>query len=526
MIEQRQSSRADDVQPTSHLVAAKHGIIAGFAMVLFTVGARLTWDALTITELAADWFTSVLPPEVIDFLLVTLSFSAKPLMFVGLLAAQVVTGGAAGVGYGAIARRWRVNRYVEWTRAFWFSLGLWLVSMAVLVPLFGGGFFGTSVRGGVTGFVLSSLAAFGVYGVALGTLFVRGEVDAASAPTHPARRSFLRQLGAWTLFSAIFVYGGKLLIDIGRSQMKGSGAFRTPGQLSAEITPNGKFYVISKNLIDPAVDSNEWTLEVAGLVDKPFTLTYDELRAMPSVDQIVTLECISNEVGGDLISNAEWRGVPLSDILERAGVGPDVVDISFAASDGYSESISLDRAREGRVLVAYLMNGVPLPPKHGYPARLIIPGFFGLKSVKWLTRIEPVDKNIRGFWQQRGWTDQPEVKTMSRIDTPASGTVHAPQGVAMGGVAFAGDRGVSAVELSYDEGQTWRDVDEISEPLSPYAWVIWKSELSYAGERRISPLVRATDGTGAVQTALRSPTLPDGATGRHRIEVEFGGQAG
>ena len=161
---------------------------------------------------------------------------------------------------------------------------------------------------------------------------------------------------------------------------------------------------------------------------------------MPPVEEYVTLECISNLVGGDLISNAKWRGVPLRMFLERARLKPSVVDISFYAQDGYSESIPLEMAMRDEVIVAYEMNGEPLPSKHGFPARLIVPGYFGLKHVKWLTKIEPVVHDFRGYWQQRGWTDVPWVKTFSRIDVPSHMSVIEGGMLSLGGVAFAGDR--------------------------------------------------------------------------------------
>ena len=497
------------------------GLIAGLAMVVFTVAARLVSNALTITELAADWFTEYLPPAIIDYLLETLTFSTKPLMFAGLLVAQVLVGGVAGAVYGNIAYRWPVGVSLEWARASGYALLGWLLSMVIMVPVFGGGFFGSSVPGGVTGFVVASLGAYAVYGLSLGYLVTRSEYPRVPSLADRSRRSFLRYVGVWALVAAAVFYGLRFLLSEVDRQMSPSGTFRTPGVLSTEITPNDEFYLVSKNILDPEVDVDQWSLEVTGLVEEPMTLTYDQLRAMPSVEKFVTLECISNWVGGDLISNAMWRGVPLKQILEEARLKPGVVDVSFAAWDGYSESLSLTKALGDEVLVVYEMNGEPLPSSHGFPARLIIPGFFGLKSVKWLTKIEPVDHDFEGYWQRRGWTDNPVVKTMSRFDAPRSGSRHPVAPVSLGGVAFAGDRGIAKVEVSSDYGDTWVEVEETSEPLSPYTWVIWKTRYSPPKAGRISLRVRATDGQGAVQTRTRTDSLPYGATGQHEIPLTF-----
>ena len=502
------------------------GLVAGMAMVIFTVAVRLVWDALTMTELAAEWFTSVLPTAVFDLLLDRLSFSAKPLMFAGLLVAQVMVGGAIGAGYGRLVDGASSTATREWARALGLALALWMVSLMTLVPAFGGGFLALSARGGVLPFLVASLGAYAVYGLSLGyllALFTHSTVDAVP---QPARRRFLRQMLGWALFSVAAIYGVRFLLERAGARMSASGAFRTAGVLSTEVTPNDEFYVVSANIIDPIVNVENWTLEVAGLVEEPITLTYDGLRAMPAVEQYVTLECISNEVGGDLVSNALWKGVRLSDILEIAVVGPGAQDVSFEAWDGYDESVSLSKAMSGEVMVAYEMNGQPLPNNHGFPARLIIPGFFGLKSVKWLTRIAPVDHDFQGYWQRRGWTDVPIVKTMSRFDTPASGTLHPLSPISLGGVAFASDRGISKVEISTDDGEIWTEVETTSKPLSRFTWVIWESTVIPAAYGRISLLVRATDGEGIVQTAERVNTLPDGATGQHQLRLTLSSEVG
>src|SRR5262249_24769624 len=162
-------------------------------------------------------------------------------------------------------------------------------------------------------------------------------------------------------------------------------------------TPTADFYEVSKNAFDPEVDAKRWTLEVGGLVENPLLLSYDDITGLPSVEQYATLACISNEVGGDLIGNALWKGVRLRDILQRAAVKPAVVDILLRAADGYTDSIPLDRATAEGTLLVYEMNGAPLTPVHGFPLRLLVPGIYGMKNVKWIRRIEADDFDFKGY---------------------------------------------------------------------------------------------------------------------------------
>ena len=215
-------------------------------------------------------------------------------------------------------------------------------------------------------------------------------------------------------------------------------------------------------------------------------------------EEFVTLECISNRVGGDLISNARWRGVPLKNLLNRARLKPGVVDIASFASEGYSESIPIEKALEPQVLVAYMMNGEPLPLNHGFPARLIIPGLFGEKHTKWLTTLEAVGYDFKGFWQQKGWSDDAEIKTTSQIRVPGNRARVSNGEVLLGGIAFSGVKGISKVEISPDDGNTWFLADS-REPLSPYTWVLWTTEWAPTNTGTFELLVRATDGNGLQQ---------------------------
>jgi DMSO/TMAO reductase YedYZ molybdopterin-dependent catalytic subunit len=287
--------------------------------------------------------------------------------------------------------------------------------------------------------------------------------------------------------------------------------------LSPEVTPLDDFYVVDESLIDPDIDPATWHLAVGGLVERPLAITYGQLKAFPVVERYQTLQCVSNEVGGDLISTARWAGVPLRLILERAGVRPGAVEVVFRASGGYSDSLPLDHAMDDSTLIAIGMNGHVLPRAHGFPARLLSVGTYGMKNPKWLTSIEVVDRPYQGYWETRGWAKPGRVKTFSRIDTPRDGGGVGGEAV-LAGVAFAGDRGVRRVDVSTNGGRTWSPAD-LRDPLSSYTWRLWRHVLPSDATGTFGVLVRAVDGTGAVQIRPATDPFPDGSSGYHAITL-------
>jgi len=284
------------------------------------------------------------------------------------------------------------------------------------------------------------------------------------------------------------------------------------GKLTPLITSVADFYHVSKNISDPVVDGDGWALTVDGKVAKPLQLTYDDVVARSKTTNITTLSCISNELNGDLAGTAEWKGFPLKDLLKEAGVDSSTVDIVFHAADGYDDSIPLKIAMEPTTLVVTSMNGEPLPPDHGYPARLIVPPIYGMKNVKWVQHIEAVVNDYVGYWQTRGWSDPAPYQIWGRIDTPAAGD-EIPAGPAVAaGVAAAGDRGISRVEISLDEGKTWADAT-LEPSINPnFTWVRWLFPFQATGPST-TLLMRATDGEGAVAPSDYQAPLPNGATG-------------
>ena len=290
-----------------------------------------------------------------------------------------------------------------------------------------------------------------------------------------------------------------------------------PG-ITPRITANEDHYTVDTTLVKPRVLIDEWRLEIKGLVESPFSLTYDQLLDLEAVEQLHTLECISNYVGGDLISTALWTGVPLRDLLDRAQVKPGAYDVAFTSVDGYTDSIPIAKAMEDRTLVAYLMNGKTVPQDHGYPARMLVPNIYGMKNVKWIRTIEVVNYDFIGYWQQQGWSDAAPVNTNARIDLPSRNIRWTGGAIMVAGIAFAGARGISKVELSSDGAKTWAPAS-LEAPIGALAWTRWRFDWTPTGAGPAKIIVRATDGTGNAETPIGRPPYPDGATGYDSLDV-------
>ena len=489
-------------------------LLASLASIVVSLAARFVLDAPLIPEMMAQFVFAVAPIFIVETAVALLGPFAKHLGFLGCLTIY---------GMGLIAATVAFLRYIEpdgsitgQSRIAAFSLVLWAVSVAVVVPLLGGGLLGSGLRQGAPATSFSLVAAFVVYGVAL-SLAQKFYIAAPERRTRSnvvSRRRVIRgvwyaviAVGAWDVSRQLF---GSWYFSNGSRVRGGDGRFPNIDNLALEVTPNEDFYQVSKNAFDPQVEPRGWRLSVTGLVENSLELTWDDLHQMPFVEQYATLACISNQVGGDLIGTALWRGVRLRDVLDRSSLKPGVVDLVLRARDDYSDSISLERAMAEGTLLVYEMNGEPLTPEHGSPLRLIVPGIYGMKNVKWITSIEAVDLDFKGFWQRRGWDDRAEYKTMSRIDAPDSSV----KSETIAGIAFAGDRGIGKVEVSTDGGETWEPA-EIKPALSNYTWVLWHKRWTPARPGRYKLLVRATDGRGETQTSIYAAPAPSGSSGYH-----------
>jgi DMSO/TMAO reductase YedYZ molybdopterin-dependent catalytic subunit len=308
-----------------------------------------------------------------------------------------------------------------------------------------------------------------------------------------------------------------------------SAAGRPKGQLASPITTNDDFYVVTKNAVaDPVVDAVTWRLVIDGEVNNPVQLDYRTLRALPAVDVIKTLECISNftaacnltSFGCDLLSTAQFRGARLSDVIALAGgLKASAVGLAALSSDEFSAGLPVEVAQDPETLVVYEMNGEPLPREHGFPARLLVPGRYGMKNPKWLAGIRAMNQEYAGWYEQRNWNKDGIVKTMSRIDTPVGGARLSPGAQRVAGIAYAGDRGVTQVEVTFDDGDTWQ-VTQLLEPMpGKDAMVRWESTFEMPSSGSLTLTVRATDGTGELQTDEFQLPQPDGASGRDSITV-------
>lgn len=291
--------------------------------------------------------------------------------------------------------------------------------------------------------------------------------------------------------------------------------------LTPFIVPVGRFYRIDTALVTPTVDLAGWRLRVHGMVERELELDFDTLLELPVIERHVTIACVSNEVGGGLVGNATWTGVRLTDVLDLAGVRPGATQIVGRSVDGFTAGFPTAwvTERERDAIVAVTMNGAPLPAAHGFPARLIVPGLYGyVSATKWLSELELTTlEGFDAYWVPLGWAKEAPILTQSRIDVPGRGARLAAGPVAVAGVAWAPDRGISAVEVRIDDGP-WRPATIIGE-IGPASWVQWRLVWD-ATPGRHELRVRATDGTGEVQTDRITRPDPDGARGHHAIAVD------
>jgi DMSO/TMAO reductase YedYZ molybdopterin-dependent catalytic subunit len=293
------------------------------------------------------------------------------------------------------------------------------------------------------------------------------------------------------------------------------------GIITPVLTATPDFYHVSKNIIDPTVSVDNWSLKITGMVEREMEYTHEQLVARATTQRITTLCCISNQLNGDLIGTALWTAVPLIELLNEAGIKDGAVDLKFHAADDYEDSVTIEVGLDPDNLVVVGMNGETLPDDHGFPARLIIPNIYGMKNVKWLDRIEVINEDFKGYWESQGWSDTAVVNEWGRIDFPENRKEIEAGQHTLTGVAFAGHRGVARVEVTLDDAQTWTDA--ILEPAlePPFTWVRWALPVELAkGEYQMR--IRVTDGEGNVMPQTDRSPLPDGATGwpRRTVRVE------
>lgn len=513
------------------------GVLAGVVMLLCMTILRSLFGVPTPTEMIFDRLFPLLTVKLfIGALVKAGGYTPLKLQGVfGALAGQLAVAGLGGLVYALFMRR-RASG-AGWSLVVPGVLAAWLLFVGLLWPQLLTSFRGLPPHLAWMVTVAGMLLDFAVCGgcvAAFHRLLLGDDRAATTTPprtgTNLGRRTFLATgLGA----GASVVLGAMLyrLYRLGTFFYDGR-EYKGPGvQRITPVVPQDEFYQVSKNLVDPDVVRRSWQLEVGGRVKQPRTYSFAEIAALPATAQETTLLCISYGIGSGLCSNARWKGVALRELLGAAIPDSNVAAVLFHAADGYYETFDFHKAMEPTTLLAYEMNGLPLPQRHGFPLRMIVPGRYGEKNPKWITRIELLDvdderlhrRHGYGFYKEQGWGPIDVVPTHSRIDAPLvdGGGFHEPfrvgQPVEFRGMAFGGDRGIIQVEISTDGGQTYAPA-EIDQPGTKISWSLWRyawTPTQAADEVRV--FVRAVDGEGTPQIEEYRDQVPHGATGLHWV---------
>lgn len=483
------------------------GALAGVVLIALMYLANLVLGLRPLPQLLSGPLLSLMPGFVFGFLIDTLQHAGKVVEEFGLIVAMIIGLGVIGAAWAWTSRSWDFQH-----SALAFAAAAWAVVTAIVLPFSGDGFLGLN-DGPTTPLIWAAL--FAIYGVVL--QIGAKPADLVSA-ADPGRRRLLSALPLSIGAISMAALALRLVPDWYQAIFNPPEAgLRGP---SPEVTPIQNFYLVSKNFSDPVIDSQGWSLSVGGVVERSLKLSLSDLRGLPSVTEYATLECISNDVGGPLMSTGSFTGVSLRDLLAMASPQSNGTWAAFKARDGYAESLPVTLIQGApEILVAYAVDGAPLPDSHGFPARMLIPGHYGMKGPKWLDSIELVNQESGGYWEQQGWDHNAVVKTTSRFDVPHDGDIVKLGPVALYGVAFAGTRGIAKVEYSADGGRNWNQAD-LKPALSQLTWVVWSATWMPGSEGAYRLQVRAADGAGSVQGSGSAPSYPAGATGYHTIGIE------
>jgi DMSO/TMAO reductase YedYZ molybdopterin-dependent catalytic subunit len=495
------------------------GLLGGLAMSFVIVFLRWAVGVPLVVDLISDRVLPELSVRTFARLLGRVGgpVKGKETAFIVSFGAQIV---AAALGGALFAAASGSSGKLLRRRASAVSLAVlgvvWVAFVVLLWPALESNYRGLPPPAARLVTALGLMLAFATYAASV-AFVLRPRPASGEAAAWPSRRALLMGGAGAALALATGGLAG-LLYRRATFGTFGYDGQQLRGPQTAPITPNERFYVVTKNLVDPDVNASWWRLAIDGAVDRPRSYSLDELRALPSIRQEQTLECISNRVGSGLMSNAVWTGVRLPDLLATAGPISSATRVILHAADGYTHTISVEKAMEPTTLLAHRMNGQPLPGRHGYPVRLLVPGTYGEVHVKWLDRIEFTDRPFEGYYEKQGWKPY-FVNTTSRFDTPRSGQrIGSATMIPLAGVAFAGDRGISRVEVTADGGSTW-EAATITYAGTRLTWSLWRHEWRAPGPGSFELAVRATDGPGGVQLATDHGAIPAGATGLHRVKV-------
>ncbi len=561
------------------------GLAAGIAALTLSLLFKISFNGFFVPEIASQALVSLTSGEIESRAVETLGPLAKYSTFFGATCVNLLIYGFIGIFLGTIFNKIHLHRFIQRTIVSSFSsyIIILIISLSfiiintipgqkILIP------FLSLIMLLIPHIVYGSIFAFCFEKIKTkkSSLFSIGQTsgkisdnkgdqsiniksDKSKLPTIETeidykKRAFLRALVVSAIAIPIMYFGFNRLFSHPSLQnlqetsilpLTGSQSTdyklksRTPGfenailtpLIDAEVTPTYLFYRIDKNAIVPAIDITGWSLSINGLVNNPLTLSYKDIKSMNSVEQYATLTCVSNKIGGDLVSTALWKGVHLRDILAKAQIKQNVKYIVFRCYDGYDVGIPLESGLMEGTLLAYDMNNIPLPNDHGFPLRAIVPGFYGMMNPKWITEIELVDSTYEGFWQRKGWTNNSNTNIYTSIVTAGNQeiihrfphlvnnnfAIDKPSQIA--GIAFAGDRGISKIEVSIDGGNNWKTAI-IKDPLSKYTWVLWTSGFTPKSSGNYEIVVRATDKTGKIQTSSFAEPFPNGASGYDMVDIK------
>jgi DMSO/TMAO reductase YedYZ molybdopterin-dependent catalytic subunit len=551
-----------------------YGLVAGLVAFALSIFLKITINGLFIPELASQGLISITSGEIESQAVLTLGPLAKYSTFIGATVVSILFYGIIGMISGALFDKLKINRYIIRTGLSSLIAYTILVVLIVIFVIL------STVPGQPVMIPYNSIAKFILPNIGFGLIFsfllrkgtgndpsrsikslLKKEEkivskDKENQSVDYNKRNMIRALIISAIALPLIYLGFNKLLHGSEQQQSGSGlsqqeqnnvtqqilqskskpaGFEDPRLtplLDAEITPTYLFYRIDINAIVPVVNAQDWNLNVKGLVDNPLVVNYEDIKNMNPVEQFSTLVCVSNKIGGNLTSTALWKGIRLRDLLSKAGVKPNVKYIVFRCSDGYDVGIPFENGMMDGTILAYDMNKSPLTNEHGYPIRAIVPGFYGMMNAKWITEIELVDKTYEGFWQRKGWTNDPIKNIYSSIVIPgnqpitdrfphtvADNSFATGKNIPIAGIAFSGDKGISKVEVSTDGGKTWKTA-VVKDPLSQYTWVLWTSKFAPADKGTYDIVVRATDKTGRVQTSKLEDPFPSGAGGYDQIDLK------
>ncbi|MFC3959480.1 molybdopterin-dependent oxidoreductase [Halovivax cerinus] len=511
-----------DARPTDRserLRSATIGLVSGVAwLVGLAVVAPLTGE-FAVVALAQELVHRA-PGWLATTAIETLGFGAQPALVAGVVAAILALTTVAAIGWSRLEShtdRWPVDVLVAHRSPL--AVAAWTLATVALFVVAGAPI---AIRS------LAALVLVVAAPLVVGRLL---PVD----PRSSTRRAFLRRVGGVSAAGLVSAVGLRTVFDRSFAPAAaerageplpfpvetpaGESAYDFEG-MPAAVTPPDEHYVVDINITDPAIDADSWTLDIDGAVDDPYSLSYDDLLTHERrVEQTTTLLCISNPVGGPLVGTSHWTGVPLSDLIETAGPQEGAVDVVTHAVDGYSEAIPYELVEREDVLIAFGMGDRALSVDHGFPARLLVPGRYGMKMTKWLTRIELRAADHEAYWEERGWSERAVVNTASYI----RGAERRGDSVVVGGVAFGGLQSgveeIETVEVSVTNGSQWHEAT-LEEPISPHAWRRWRYAFDAPDRSPVDVVVRAITRDGEVQTAQEREATPRGSTGWHRRRID------